>query len=99
LGFGIGASAAANYFLEGCLLKLKLNPVPATYDVNDPLQFSGCVFNTDPQFVLPSSRNYALDSASTAQGIGVSGPLSRVPLDALGATRPSSPDAGALERL
>jgi len=73
--------------------------VPATYDVNDPLQFSGCVFNTDPQFILPSSRNYALDSASTAQGIGVSGPLSRVPLDALGVTRPSSPDAGALERL
>ncbi len=99
LGFGIGASAAANYFLEGCLLKLKVNPVPATYDVNDPLQFSGCIFNSDPQFVLPASRNYALDSASTAQGIGVSGPLSRVPLDALGATRPSTPDAGALERL
>ncbi|MEJ6499700.1 MAG: hypothetical protein QNL67_05470 [Cryomorphaceae bacterium] len=99
LGLGLGSQAQANYFIEGSLLKLDITPTPPVYDVSDPNHFFACLFNANPQFVLPTSRNYQLDSASAAQGIGLAGPLSRVPLDALGQARPSLPDAGALERL
>ena len=99
VGFGFDVQTPSDYFFEGCLLKLKTNPFPATYDVQDANFFAQCVLNAAPQFILPESRNFALDSASAALGVGLSGPAGRVPMDAMGMMRPSSPDAGALERL
>ncbi len=99
VGLGYDAQTPFDYFFEGCLLKLKTNPVPATYDVQDVDFFSQCLFHGAPQFVLPESRNFALDSTSAALHLGVPGPAARVPFDALGLLRPATPDAGALERL
>ena len=98
VGLGYGNQAAFNYYFEGCLLKLKVNPIPATYDVQDMNFFNQCQFNTNPQFVMVDSRNFQLDSASAALNIGLTGPALRVPQDALGLVRGSTPDAGALER-
>ena len=99
VGFGYGPQAAFNYRFEGSLLKLNRFPDPALYDVNDPARFEGCVFNLNPQFEASSTFDYRLKLGSPALGIGWPNATNLVPLDALGQSRPSPADAGALETL
>jgi hypothetical protein len=99
VGFGYGPQAAFNYRFEGSLLKLNRFPSPVIYDVNDPLRFGGCVFNSPSLFESASEYDYRLKLGSAALGIGWPNATSQVPFDALGQTRPSPADAGALETL
>ncbi|MGA1398001.1 MAG: hypothetical protein ACO31K_05050, partial [Schleiferiaceae bacterium] len=99
VGFGYGPQAAFNYRFEGSLLKLNRFPASPIYDVNNPLFFGGCVFNAPAQFESPSEYDYRLKLGSAALGIGWPGATNAVPNDALGQTRPSPADAGAIETL
>ncbi|MGA0817829.1 MAG: hypothetical protein ACO3PE_02775 [Schleiferiaceae bacterium] len=99
VGFGYGPQAAFNYRFEGSLLKLNRFPASPIYDVNNPQFFGGCVFNAPAQFESPSEYDYRLKLGSAALGIGWPGATNAVPNDALGQTRPSPADAGAVETL
>lgn len=99
VGFGYGGQAPFSYRFEGSLLKLNRFPSPPTYDVNDALRFGGCIFQGNPMFEAPADYDFRLKLGSPALGIGWPGATNAIPQDALGQTRPSPADAGAIETL
>jgi len=90
--------AAFNWKFENSLLLVN------NEDINndDPLHFSNCVFNQDPEFVDAQEQNYKLKETSPAINLGAAAVVNESPsitLDILGADRlaDGQPDAGALE--
>jgi hypothetical protein len=98
IGFDFDANGEFNYKMEGSLIKLLTNPVNGNYDINNSNYFKQCVFNKSPNFILPKSYNFQLDSNSEAIDIGMSSPAIRVPFDPNNVNRTITPDAGTFEK-
>lgn len=98
--FGLGKdnSGTLTFKFDGCLLKINVNPIDGSYNVNDPNFFSSCILNTDPKFESPFDGLFSPDSLSPLIDAALIPTAQLVPEDLYGKSRLPNPDIGAIER-
>ncbi len=92
------ASAAAQYFLDHCILKVK-----SSTDVTDPLHYNVIYKNNDPDFKDVNDRNFELDTLAFAKDKGdavlpTTDPVLQFDLKGVDRFQFTPPDLGAYER-